>query len=64
MRATDLPPPGVLTNGLKIRNEVSQAISQIQVVAARTPGGKVQSANTLEAFLLAAAAKLAPLKVA
>lgn len=64
MRATDLPTPGVLTNGLKIRSEVSQAISQIQVVAARTPGGKVQSANTLEAFLLAAAAALAPLKVA
>ncbi|CAB4241313.1 hypothetical protein UFOVP60_12 [uncultured Caudovirales phage] len=63
MRADQLLTPGVLTNGLAIRNEVAQAISQIQIVAARTPGGKVQSANTLAAFLLDAASKLTALKV-
>ena len=64
MRTEDLKTPGVLTNGMEVRAQVARAISQIQITAARTPGGKVQSANTLEAFLLDAASKLAAYKVA
>ena len=64
MRTDELKTPGVLTNGLEIRAGVARAISQVQVAAARTPGGKVQSANTLQAFLLDAASKLAAYKVA
>ena len=64
MRTETLKTPGVLTNGMEVRAQVARAISQIQITAARTPGGKVQAANTFEAFLLDAATRLAAYKVA
>lgn len=64
MRTEELKTPGVLTNGMELRAQVARSISQIQITCAKTPGGKVQAANTLAAFLLDAAAKLAAYKVA
>ena len=63
MRVTELPSPGQLSMGIKLRSESAKAISAIQLFAARTPGGQVATAAQLEACFLAAAAAVAPYKL-
>lgn len=62
MRETTLPGPGVISQGHELRRVAAQAISQIEIVAARTPGGKTRAAATLAAFFTAAAATLDNIK--
>lgn len=56
MKIIDLPAPGRLANGIKLRIEAVKAISSIEV-AART-GVKPSTAATLQAFFTAAATAL------
>jgi hypothetical protein len=55
MRIDDLPSPGLLSNGIKLRIEAAKAISSIELTAARTPGNKVSGAATAQAFFTACA---------
>ena len=59
MRETNLPSPGRLSNSHNLRRTSAIAISSVQMAAAHTPGGKVRSANQLQAFFTACAAALA-----
>lgn len=59
MKINDLPSPGVLSNGIKLRVEAAKAISSVEVTAMRTPGGLVSGAGKLSAFFTACAAALA-----
>jgi hypothetical protein len=59
MRIDDLPSPGQLSNGIKLRIEAAKAISSIELTAARTPGGKVSGAAIAVAFFTACADALA-----
>lgn len=61
MRYTTLPSPGVITRGHELRSQAAQAISQVEIVAKRTPGGKTRAAGTLSAFFTACAAALTSL---
>jgi hypothetical protein len=58
MRLETLPAPGLLSNGIRLRIEAAKAISTVEVVAGRTPGGKVSSAGTLRTFFTACASAL------
>lgn len=55
MRDIGLPSPGQLTNSLNLRRAAAAAISSVEVVAGRTPGGKVSTAAPLAAFFTACA---------
>lgn len=59
MRETNLPSPGRLSNSHNLRRTSAIAISSVQMAAAHTPGGKVKSANQLQAFFTACANALA-----
>lgn len=59
MRETNLPSPGRLSNSHNLRRTSAIAISSVQMAAAHTPGGKVRSANQLQAFFTACSAALA-----
>lgn len=61
MRITDLPSPGMGTNAIPLRNVAAQAISQIEVIAGKTPGGKLIRAKTLSDFFTACASALSTL---
>lgn len=61
MKINDLPSPGLLSNGIKLRVEAAKAISSMQVTAMRTPGGTLASATTLRAFFVACANALTPI---
>lgn len=59
MRITGLPSPGLMTDGIKLRTVASKAISQAEVTAKHTPGGKTRSAKTLSDFFSACVTALA-----
>jgi hypothetical protein len=61
MRITDLPSPGIYVNSQRLRIEAVKAISACEI-AANASGGTVDSAVALEAFFLACAAAVTPLK--
>lgn len=52
---------GVISNGIKLRVEANKAISTIETVAGRTPGGKTGSAKLLADFFTDCASKLSTL---
>lgn len=54
MQITDLPSPDIGVRGIKLRSDVANAISKIQVVAPAYTTGKPASATTLRAFFIAA----------
>lgn len=56
MRVTSLPSAGRLSNGFRLRTEAAKAISAVEIVAMRSPGGKAEEAGELAAFFTAAAA--------
>ena len=58
MRVANLPSPGQLSNGIRIRTEAAKAISSVEVTASRTPGGAIDTADNLHAFFIACAAAL------
>lgn len=58
MRYTTLPSPGVITRGHELRSQAAQAISQVEIVAKRTTGGKTRAAATLSTFFTACATAL------
>lgn len=58
MRYTTLPSPGIITRGHELRNQAAQAISQVEIVAKRTAGGKTRAAASLSAFFTACATAL------
>lgn len=55
MRIENLPSPGHLSNAIYLRTAAAKAISNIEVVAGKTPGGKVSTANSLHTFFTACA---------
>jgi hypothetical protein len=61
MRIETLLTPGQLTNGIRLRTEAARAISSVEIVSGRTPGGKTQAAGTLSDFFLDCASKLTAL---
>lgn len=61
MRHTTLPSPGVITMGHDLRMEAARAISQVEIVAKRTAGGKTRAAATLATFFTACASALSAL---
>jgi hypothetical protein len=59
MRETTLPSPGVATTiGFELRRKAAMAISQAEVVARRTTGGKTRAASQLSTFFTACASAL------
>jgi len=58
MRETTLPTPGPLTAGHELRRKAAMAISQVEIVARRTAGGKTRAASTLATFFTACASAL------
>ena len=61
MRQTDLPSPGMLSNGLRLRKEVAHAISSVETQV-RKRAAVPDSLVTLKAFLTAAVARLTALE--
>lgn len=61
MRLETLLYPGNPANGFMLRNEAAKAISSVELVAGRTPGGKIQSAKTLADFFTDCASKISTL---
>lgn len=61
MRIETLPAPGYLSNGITLRREAAKAISVIEIVAGRTPGGKTTNAKTLSDFFTACVTALSAL---
>lgn len=61
MRVDTLPAPGVLGNGYQVRHEAAKAISQVEITARATPGGKTQGAVKLKAFFDACSSALSSL---
>ena len=61
MRIETLPSPGLLSNGIGLRREAAKAISQIEITAGRTPGGKTINAKSLYDFFVAAAGSVSTL---
>jgi hypothetical protein len=61
MRLETLLYPGNPANGFMLRNEACKAISSVEIVAGRTPGGKIESAKTLADFFTDCASKLSTL---
>jgi hypothetical protein len=63
MRATNLPSPGLLANGNSLRFEAARAISSVEIVNDKTPGGLAaqgpsNSAEQLKLFFIACAAQM------
>ena len=63
MRHTDLPSPGALSNGLKLRLEVAQAVSYVERQASRRQAVPDQLV-TLRTFLNAAVTRLTAVETA
>lgn len=61
MREDNLPSPGAISNGFLLRREAAKAISNAEIVASRTPGGKTAGAKSLQTFFTGCAAALATL---
>lgn len=62
MRLENLPSPGLLPNAIDLRSAAARAISNVEVTAARTPGGLTSGANGLHTFFTACAAAVAALR--
>lgn len=63
MRESQLPSSGLTSvHGPRIRRDVANAISNLQIVASRMPGGVTRQANQLHVFFTAAAAAVAGLR--
>lgn len=60
MRIENLPSPGILAMGVRLRQEATKAISAVEIQAARTPGGEPASAKQLHDFFVACADAVAP----
>lgn len=58
MRDTSLPSPGQLSQSMNLRRAAAAAISSVEIVAGRTPGGKVSTAKPLSDFFTACATAL------
>jgi hypothetical protein len=58
MRVETLLSPGLIARGLQLRAMAAQAISTVEITAGRTPGGKINTAKTLQAFFSDCASKL------
>ncbi|GEM_PF-3185559 len=56
MRTEELPSPGIGTLGFKLRNDVVNVISQLEIASSHYPGQKHPSAADVSAFLEAAMA--------
>lgn len=50
MRTDALPSPGSYSKGQQLRVEAAQAISQVEITAAKTTGGKTTAAASLQTF--------------
>lgn len=61
MRLETLKSPGLISNGVRLRSEASKAISAVEIVAGRTPGGKTNTAKTLSDFFSDCVSKLSGL---
>jgi hypothetical protein len=61
MRLETLLSPGLLSNGVHLRREACKAISCVEIVCGRTPGGKTTSAKALYDFFNDCASKLSSL---
>jgi hypothetical protein len=61
MRDSTLLSPGLLSQGYNLRRIAAAAISSVEIVAARTPGGKTQQAAVLSAFFTNCATQLTTL---
>jgi hypothetical protein len=59
MRDTNLVSPGVLSNGFQLRREAAKAISTVEILASKTPGGKTAQAARLSAFFTSCLSALA-----
>lgn len=59
MKITDLPSPGLISMGLRLRIEAVKAISQTKIVAGLHPNGKSPYAGALKAFFDAASTAVA-----
>lgn len=60
MNIKDMPFPGKLAQGQALRTEALKAINSVQIVAGRTPGGKIDTASELRAFFSFCADSLIP----
>lgn len=58
MRVEDLASPGILTNGIRLRQEAARAISSAELASAREGSGKSSTATLLAAFFQDCVAKL------
>lgn len=62
MRLENLPSPGLLSNAIGLRAAAARAISNVEVTAARTPGGLTSGANQLHVFFTACATAVAAMR--
>lgn len=62
MRVSSLPSPGLLTNGIMLRTEAAKAISSVEIVSSKYPGGLSGQATKLHAFFTACASAIAALR--
>lgn len=61
MRIETLASPGVLSNSMRLRTEAAKAISIVEIVAGRTPGGKTTTAKVLYDFFASCVTALSTL---
>jgi hypothetical protein len=59
MRDTTLLSPGPISTSYNLRRIAAASISNIEIVARKTPGGKTRTAKQLQAFFTDCASKLA-----
>ncbi len=62
MRVSNLPSPGILANGILLRREAAKAISSVEIVSSKYPGGLSGQASKLHAFFTACATSIAALR--
>lgn len=62
MRIENLPSPGLLSNSIYLRSAAAKAISNCEVVASKSAGGKTSNANALHTFFTACATAVASLR--
>lgn len=62
MRLDNLPSPGIVSNGIRLRTEAARAISSIEIVSSKYPGGLSGQATKLHTFFTACATAIAALR--
>lgn len=62
MRVSNLPSPGILANGILLRREAAKAISSVEIVSSKYPGGLSGQATKLHGFFTACATAIAALR--